>query len=66
MQAKLAHWAYETEIGAMNSSQWPAWHGKVRCSNGIADAMPGVDGHQFKCRNVSKIPPESRDPAQSS
>lgn len=52
MSAKLAHWAYEGETGAMNSSQWPAWHGKVRCSDGIADAKPGVAGHQFKCRNI--------------
>lgn len=54
MSAKLAHWESEEAMGLMDSSQFPAWHKRVRCSNGIADAAPGVAGHQFKCRNVRK------------
>ncbi|KAL5328110.1 hypothetical protein ACEPPN_005818 [Leptodophora sp. 'Broadleaf-Isolate-01'] len=53
MTAKLAHWEMEEEMGIM-AAEFPAWHKRVRCSNGIADALPGVPGHQFKCRNVSK------------
>ena len=52
MTAKLAHWEMEEEMGIM-AAEFPAWHKRVRCSNGIADALPGVPGHQFKCRNVS-------------
>jgi len=52
MSAKLAHWAYEEEVGLMNSSLYPSWDGKAACRNGIADAIPGKAGHQFKCRNI--------------
>lgn len=54
MSAKLAHWEWEAEMGMMVSEEFPAWHGKTPCVDGIADAIPGKAGHQFKCKNVSR------------
>ncbi|CZT12833.1 hypothetical protein WAI453_004858 [Rhynchosporium graminicola] len=51
MSAKLAHWEMEEKMGIM-AQGFPAWSKKVTCANGIANAMPGVPGHQFKCRNM--------------
>ncbi|KAK0614901.1 hypothetical protein B0T17DRAFT_498120 [Bombardia bombarda] len=51
MEIKLAHWAAEKEIGALDSSQWPRL-GYTKCVNGIAEAIPGDPLHTFRCKNV--------------
>lgn len=50
-EVKLAQWAAEEAAGALDSSQWSQL-GYTKCVNGVADAKPGVAGHQFKCKNT--------------
>ena len=50
-ETKLAQWAAEEAAGALDSSQWGEL-GYTKCVNGIADAKPGVAGHQFRCKNT--------------
>jgi len=51
MANKNAHWDAEEAAGAMAADLYPAWSGRAQCKNGIADAVPGLANHQFKCRN---------------
>lgn len=51
MASKNAHWDAEEAAGVMAAELYPAWSGRAVCRNGIADAVPGLANHQFKCRN---------------